>query len=250
MVASEGLGYALGIIGSTFMVLLLLYPLRKRAQWLKNAGPIKHWFRIHMILGVVGPVLVLFHSNFNLGSVNSRIALFCTIIVSSSGILGRYLYAKIHNGLYGQRLSFDAVRTEIQQSRNNQSTLGSIKSLINEQLQPIEDRASVQSPTLLQSLVLAMTVTFTLMRLKYSVRHAIRKEVDNIARSSDVLAANQKRLLVSTLSYLDYRLSILRNFAQLQACERLFSLWHVVHYPLFMVLVVAAIVHIIAVHMY
>ena len=45
LVASTGLGYTLGIVGSTLMVLLLLYPLRKRARWLSKAGAIKHWFR-------------------------------------------------------------------------------------------------------------------------------------------------------------------------------------------------------------
>jgi hypothetical protein len=42
----------------------------------------------------------------------------------------------------------------------------------------------------------------------------------------------------------------LRKFAQFLMFERLFSIWHVVHYPLFVVLVVAVIVHIVAVHMY
>jgi hypothetical protein len=32
--------------------------------------------------------------------------------------------------------------------------------------------------------------------------------------------------------------------------ERLFSLWHVLHIPLFFVLVVAAIIHVVAVHFY
>ena len=37
--AENGAGYALGIIGGVMMLMLLLYPLRKRARWMRNFGP-------------------------------------------------------------------------------------------------------------------------------------------------------------------------------------------------------------------
>ncbi len=101
--AKFGVGYALGIIGTTLMALLLLYPARKRARAFRNLGPIRYWFRVHMLFGVIGPILVLFHCNFSLGSFNSETVLFCTLIVSLSGFFGRYFYARIHHGLYGTR---------------------------------------------------------------------------------------------------------------------------------------------------
>lgn len=250
IVASEGLGYALGIVGASMMVLLLLYPLRKRAKFLRNAGPMRHWFRIHMILGIVGPVLVLFHSNFNLGSINSKVALFCTLVVSSSGILGRYLYTKIHHGLYGQRATFDSVRTDIESNRESSSSLASILPLMNEILVPIEDRVNEAPNTLGASVALAVSLTMTLFWVRVRMRTRVRRHVKKLIRSKPVIRKHQKRLVASTFRYLDFRLTVLRKFAQLRACERLFALWHVVHYPLFMVLVVAAIVHIVAVHMY
>ncbi len=71
----RGLGYALGIIGGSMMMVLLMYPARKRAAWLKIFGGVGGWFRAHMTLGVVGPLLVLFHANFSLGATNSNVAL-------------------------------------------------------------------------------------------------------------------------------------------------------------------------------
>ena len=73
--ADEGLGYALGIVGTLLILFLLIYPLRKRFKWLKVLGNVRNWFRVHMILGVVGPLTILYHSNFMLGSVNSTVAL-------------------------------------------------------------------------------------------------------------------------------------------------------------------------------
>ena len=251
IVASEGLGYSLGIAGSTCMVLLLLYPLRKRARFLRRAGPIKHWFRTHMILGIIGPVLVLFHSNFTLGSTNSRIALFCTIVVASSGILGRYLYAKIHHGLYGQQMSFDAVRSEVERTRTGEtSSFSGLLPLINGQLRELEDSVAIETSSLRQSIIRAIKVSLSLLPTSWRIKRQLRQEVVRMSQSSPVIAENSKRLLVNVYRYVDYRIAVLRKFAQFQACERLFSLWHVVHYPLFIVLVVAATIHVVAVHMF
>ena len=76
------------------------------------------------------------------------------------------------------------------------------------------------------------------------------RDIDALSVTSDVVGAHRDRLKNSAMTYVRTRISVLRKFAQLRAFERLFALWHVVHYPLFMVLVLAAVVHVLAVHMY
>ena len=83
-----GFGYALGILGGSAMLLLLVYPARKRIPGLRAIGTTKLWFQIHMALGIVGPVLILFHSNFRTGATNSNVALFCMLVVAGSGLFG------------------------------------------------------------------------------------------------------------------------------------------------------------------
>ena len=51
----SGIGYGLGIFGGSMMLLLLLYPLRKRVRWLSFLGKMNLWFRAHMVLGVLAP---------------------------------------------------------------------------------------------------------------------------------------------------------------------------------------------------
>ena len=89
----SGLGYWLGIAGASMMAALFAYCLRKRV----NPGPraarvIPTWFRAHMLLGLAGPLLILFHCNFQLGAFNSNVALFSMMAVVLSGAIGRYLY--------------------------------------------------------------------------------------------------------------------------------------------------------------
>jgi len=103
----EGFGYWLGITGASLMAVLLLYPVRKRVRFLRVLGATRYWFRMHMLFGVVGPILILYHCNFRLGSLNSNVALFCTLLVAGSGLIGRYLHAKIFADLEGHRRSLE-----------------------------------------------------------------------------------------------------------------------------------------------
>jgi hypothetical protein len=97
LVAYEGVGYALGVVGLGMMSLLLLYSLRKHWRPLQHAGPAPLWLQIHMALGLLGPTAILLHANFRLGSLNSRAALVCMTTVSLSGVVGRFLYTRIHS---------------------------------------------------------------------------------------------------------------------------------------------------------
>ena len=97
----RGLGYWLGITGGSMMLLLLVYSARKRFSWLRWMGGIPEWFQFHMTLGVVGPLLILFHSNFHLGATNSNVALICMMVVAGSGVIGRYIYTRLHASMDG-----------------------------------------------------------------------------------------------------------------------------------------------------
>jgi len=247
--AKDGLGYWLGIVGATLMLLLLIYPLRKRLNALRGIGSVRFWFRTHMIFGILGPVLVLLHSNFNLGSLNGRVALFCTLVVASSGILGRYLYTKIHYGMYGQRATMESLQRELAIERNDSGSLPIIER-INERLAPLEATALDRSRRVLPSVLGIFLAPMAAWHLRRNLRREITALLDDHAARSAVIGEHRERLVAGAARYLNQRLATYRKFAQLKGCERLFGLWHVVHFPLFLVMVAAAIVHVVAVHAY
>ena len=122
LVAEAGIGYWLGIFGGVMMLMLLVYPLRKRRPQWHFLGSVKFWFRFHMLLGVVGPVLIIFHSGYRLGSLNGQVAFFSMLIVAISGLIGRYLYRSIHHGLYGEKIRFEELYQEIKISKKPGTT--------------------------------------------------------------------------------------------------------------------------------
>lgn len=247
--AKTGVGYWLGIAGASLMLLLLIYPLRKRIKALAGLGSVRFWFRTHMIFGILGPLLVLLHSNFTLGSLNGQVALYCTLIVASSGILGRYLYAKIHYGMYGHKATLESLQADLSAGGAESGGLP-VVALIGERLQPYERRVLSRSRRILPSVAGMAAAPFTVFWLRRRLTRELRAMVNKRLNGAAALSHHRDRLLDSALTYLDRRLETYRKFAQLRGCERLFSLWHVVHFPLFLVMVVAAIVHVVAVHAY
>ena len=128
----HGLGYGLGILGGSLMLLMLVYPVRKRMPSLAVLGTVPFWFRLHMVLGVVGPLAILYHSNFSLGATNSNVALACMLIVASSGLVGRYLYARIHHGLYGRRATLRELAGDAENLRQHSGVLRVLPGLVAE----------------------------------------------------------------------------------------------------------------------
>ncbi len=247
---TRGLGYALGIAGGSMMLLLFLYSARKHFRWLAFLGPTARWFRFHMVLGLLGPLCILYHADFGLGATNSNVALFSMLTVAGSGLIGRYIYAHIHRGIYGQRLTVAELRERAESLQALSGTVGFLPELVG-RLARIEERllsAGSRLPILapLKPAIIAIVALDARLRL----HRYIRKQLRLAARASPVLAAECKRLTHAACAYADRRIGATGRLAGFQAYERLFSLWHALHLPLIFVLIAAGIVHVIAVSLF
>lgn len=246
LTAESGLGYALGIVGGSLMLALLLYSARKRMPGLRRLGAMPAWFRIHMIFGVLGPVLILYHSNFRLGATNSNIALFCMLAVAGSGLIGRYIYSRIHFGLYGRQASLGELQADADRLRSQVAKLQLVPDLIT-QLETAERRVlSTHTPILIRPVVVAIRAWQARRRLG----HYLRRQLRLVAATSRPMREQAPRFERVVNRYIRDRLEATRRVAEFQNYERLFALWHVLHLPLFIMMVVAGIVHVIAVHIY
>ena len=83
-----------------------------------------------------------------------------------------------------------------------------------------------------------------------SVRRYVRRTLARAAANSAVLKDHRHALARAALRYSDARLSAARRVAEFEGCARLFALWHVLHIPLFVMLLFAGIAHVIAVNVY
>lgn len=244
----KGLGYLLGIVGGSAMLLLLIYPARKRAGWLAPIGSVATWFRIHMALGILGPALVLFHANFRTGATNSNVALVCMLVVSASGLVGRYFYSRIHSSLSGKQTTLEELRGQIARMQLIHAGLAFLPDL-GERLAAVEARMSgrlARVPRVLRPLVAPAMAWLARRQMHAHVRrqaalHAARRGLPVAALRRETAMAEQL-----TRRHVD----LVRRVAELGTYERLFATWHLLHLPLFFMLLVAGVVHVVAVHLY
>lgn len=231
-------GYALGVTGGSLLLFLLLYPLRKHARCLQEFGRLKHWFRAHMIGGVLGPVLILFHSTFRVGSFNAGVALGCMLLVVASGIAGRFLYRRVHHGLYGSRATLrEAQQTLHVELATLEPALRALPQLRYE-IERFAALAAADPPGWRARAAGFVTLGWRRAAAWHRVCSTARRSVAPDARMAALLGA------------IDRTLRAAQQTAQLSTYERLFALWHAVHIPFLCMLVITAIIHVVAVHAY
>jgi hypothetical protein len=250
LIAEKGAGYALGIIGGVLMLLLLLYPLRKHWRAIRNWGPISLWFRTHMVFGVVGPTLILFHANFGLGSLNSNVALFCMLLVAGSGIFGRFFYTRIHYGLYGSKATLQEISAIASDSASQLAWLNSADETFSTHLRSIEAMAMDTDTGLLHSLARWTKYTATAWWHYWRLLRIATAVIQRIAANENWDKRQQREQRRNTRAYLKTYFSAARKVLEFNFYERLFALWHVVHLPFFFMMLLSGVIHVIAVHMY
>lgn len=248
----DTLGYSMGVTGGIMMLTLLLYPLRKRMRFLKRLGALPKWFKWHMLFGILGPTLIMFHSTFHIGSINAGVALVCMMLVSGSGIFGRFFYTKIHHGLYGRQASLQELQAGMEQSGDVESTF-SFAPDIQQSLDQFRANATDSSKAWRHKMWNFVTVGFRAKWLSRSLAKDLLHAMRTKAHSESWDAARMKNLgelydehraLIRTY------LKAVRDVAQFHGYEQLFSMWHIFHIPLVIMMVFSAIWHVVAVHMW
>lgn len=244
--SNSDFAYYLGLVGGALMLALLLYPLRKRVRILQAAGPLRFWFRFHMAAGLLGPLLVLFHSTFQVRSINAAVALASMLLVAASGIVGRFIYRRIHRGLYGSRTTHE----ELQQSLDKQ-----LQEVRNSPVLPLEVKQEIES---FARLVTCVPEGRWRRTLHFASLGARRRRAGKRARRTMSMHAQSARTVMhgtfagldELLANIDATLRVAQTTAQFSTYERLFSQWHTVHIPFLFMLLITALVHVVAVHAY
>ncbi|MCG8082602.1 MAG: transcriptional regulator [Candidatus Thiodiazotropha taylori] len=248
--AEAGWGYWLGIVGGSMMLLLLLYPMRKRLHFMSKWLTVKFWFRLHMVFGVLGPVLIMMHSSYHIGSLNGQVALYSMLFVAISGLFGRYFYTRIHYGLYGKKATFASLHADSLVLTKKLGRLFELNPKAKELMKQYE-KDVMNAPTgPIASAKHWIKMRYTSAVLYPKVMRSLNKKLLAVGYkkgwSKSKVRRNQLRIRKMLLSHR----SILRQILELHFYERLFAIWHLLHMPLFIMMVITGFVHVYAVHAY
>ena len=212
---SGSLGHLLGIIGALFMLLLLLYSLRKRFRFARKWGNLNTWLQAHIFLGFTGPFLVLFHTVFKVNG----------IVVS--GMVGKYIYELIPRSLSGMELNrIELEAEEIGLTFEMRKYIPALHPFW-KHLADVDHLK--HKPSLLEPLLLFIQP----VRLKHRFSQWL-KEVEGIDRKK------RKALL----SLVVKRQMIIRKANLLQQTLKILHYWHLLHKPFVIIMFLILMIHI------
>lgn len=248
--AGDDTGYWLGVVGGVMMLLLFSYPLRKHFRFTRNWGRVKWWFLVHMVLGVGGPLLILLHSTFRVGSLNAAVALYSMLAVAISGVIGRFIYARVNRGLHGEKVGLQDLQTRagFQQDdvRSRLSFVPDVEArLIAFEQHELNSQAGWSTYNR-QVFWLPVQQWLVYRHCVSDLRNTLRSLAKQYQWSAKDLTRREKHSRKLVQQYLQ----AVTRVAQFTAYERLFSLWHIAHIPFVYLMVISAVVHVIAVHAY
>jgi hypothetical protein len=202
---SGTLAHWLGVSGWLMLLVPVLYAGRKRIPILRQAGSLRTWLEVHIFCGLVGPVLVTFHTSFKFNGLIS-VAYWSMVIVALSGIVGRYLYVRIPKTIRGVELTYDEV---VARSR-------SLRAELDDEALPAGVRTTIAS-----------------FEQRAGGRSGLRRAWLRRRMLGRLLAQGVEAQLARELSSSAVeRLALESRLAGLERTKRFFGLWHVFHLPL------------------
>jgi hypothetical protein len=104
--------HLVGWTGLVFIGLTFVYPL-KRWMYPNQVWP-QRWFQVHIVFGIVGPLIVFVHAGAHFHAWVPIIALMAMVLVVMSGITGQALHYLAFRTLYERRheLAFEGMTEE------------------------------------------------------------------------------------------------------------------------------------------
>jgi uncharacterized membrane protein YdcZ (DUF606 family) len=245
---SDDISYWIAVVGGSMMLLLLSYPLRKHVGFMRGLGKVKWWFWFHLLMGVGGPWLILVHSGFNSESLNAGVALYSMVIVVASGVIGLFIYVRVHRGLDGERTSLQELSKRAGFVESEARSRLHFAPAVEQRLLAFEQQQMRRGfvAHLSKVTLLPLQQKFTYVRCIMALRGPLNARAAKHNWTDSELKRRRRR----ANRLVDRYLNAVVRVAQYTAFERLFALWHVAHLPFVYLLILSAIVHVIAVHAY
>lgn len=246
----EGLGYWLGVVGGVMMLLAYIYSMRKHLRSMRLSGLLSRWLRIHIIFGIVGPYLIIFHTGFQLESQNAKYAFYSMIAVFLSGVVGRYLYSRVHFGLDGKRAGLRELHRMLGLESKEQQSVFAVIPGVKEELARLDAMAMEKNHGVAKAFTNSWAIRLGTISANHRITRRLRKHLMPIAEQQQWnqgdLSIAEKQIRIMLREYF----TAVNTVARFRVYDQLFMLWRMVHVPLLFLLFIAGVFHVVYVHMF
>ena len=246
--ASFDFTYNSGLTGGILMLITLVYALRKRIKIMRKMGAMEGWYYFHLIGGVLGPFIIIFHSAFSLRSINSTMAFVAMMLVVISGLFGRYIYTRIGYGLHNK---IDTIK------ETESALIESIRKYQSACVENIERRLSTFALACLAGPKSFLKLPLRFLAIRAAAATCYVTASEDMSKMLKIYAQEQgwtiqiyKNLLDEEKRLLREHINAVVQIAHVHVYERLLVRWRILHIPLLYILFVTGVAHVLAVHMY
>ncbi|MEZ5288207.1 MAG: hypothetical protein R2712_26090 [Vicinamibacterales bacterium] len=220
---SGPVGQTLGVFGAVLMLVPFAYMGYKRLWRSRTGTNLKRLLEVHIFCGIVGPVLITFHTAFKFNGIVSA-AYWSMALVALSGFVGRYLYVRIPRTIRGVELS--------------QTELDDRMTALREELQWSAGPDVLEALDRLEADVDARPVSWFSGLGEGALRRSLADLASLLESRTGAGSSVELRAAV------EERLRLAQRRHALAATKRLFDLWHVFHLPLVWVMFAIVSLHV------
>jgi hypothetical protein len=240
---SGTIGLRLGMFGFLLFLFIFLYPLRKKWAWLGRQGSSRRWLDFHVLLGLLAPAVVTFHSSFKFSGI-AGVAYWIMIVVALSGVVGRYIYAQIPRSLNSAELSLQEAQEQSLRLATQLKNTGILSSRDVDGLLRLPDVRRVQSISLIgvlwRMLLFDLGFPFRIWRLRQKMLWSQRKWWSLVG-----LGRGENAVLEGAISMARDQTLLAKKIVFLSKSHRMLHLWHIIHRPFSYSFAVLASIHVI-----
>jgi len=229
------IGQSVGLLALALFLFLWLYPLRKKFRWLSFTGAMSRWLDSHVLAALALPLLVAVHAAWRFTGVIG-LGFWSMMVVWLSGIVGRYIYARIPRGRAGVELTME----EIAGRRND--LLAQIAEHSGLDLATV---SAALAPAARATTGLGLWGTFKRMVADDFARRAAARRLRRLwtSRGPKRRKADRKAIR-AVLRLARQEVALAQQARMLDATQAVFRYWHVFHRPVAFAALAAVLVHV------
>lgn len=234
--SSGPVGLAFGLLALLLFLFMWLYPLRKQAKWLAWTGTIGTWMNVHIVMGLALPFLAAVHAGWQFRGLIG-LGMLSMVVVSLSGIVGRYLYTHLPRSRSGLEMSLEEAGGE------RRALLTQLAVATGLTPQEVEQRLALD-PRPYEHLGLVRTFA-RLVADDFTRWRTLRRLKRDWSRGGQSRAPLDPRALGSALRLARLEMKFSQQMRALEATRRVFAWWHVAHRPFALTALFAILIHVV-----
>lgn len=233
---SGTIGLGMGIAALALFLFLWLYAIRKSAKWLAWTGAVGSWMRVHVVAGLLVPLVGAVHAGWRFEGFIG-LGYLSMFIVSLSGIVGRFLYTHIPRQVNGLEMSRDEVAGERRSLLTRIGAATGLEPAAVERLLAVDD-APYEGLDPLRTLV-------RMVRDDWRREAHLKQLRREWSRPRPGARPLERGELKETLRLARREMALAQQVRVLEGVRMLFGWWHVAHRPFAITALLAVLAHVV-----